>query len=139
VGELHWATKYIGRPWVKDGDGPDEFNCGGLVRYLYRERLGIEVPTVDVDALSLLSVAKLLKDKDGGLHKDWVKVEAPKDMDAVELSHAKDPHHVGLWLDVDGGGVLHCVQGIGVMFSNPTNLHMSGWKIKGYWRHKCRQ
>ena len=132
----HWAKKYIGKPWVKDGQGPDAFNCWGFVRFVFKEQCGVYIPEVDVDAMSLLAVVRTFKSKE--LHADWEKQETPQDMDGVELSHAKDPHHVGIWLDVDGGGVLHCVKGIGVMFSSVHNLRLSGWNIRGFWRHKCK-
>jgi len=133
----HWAVDYIGKPWVKDAEGPDSFNCWSMVRFIYREQLGVDLPVVDVDALNLLAVARAFRDSEA--YGDWAKVDQPQDFDGVAMSHAKDPHHVGIWLDVDGGGVLHCVQGVGVMFSTPTNLQLSGWKVKGYWRHACRQ
>lgn len=134
--QKHWAVDFIGRPWEAEGVGPDTFNCWTLLSYIYREHHGIHIKLVDsADPNSLLSSAKAFKKKDN--YQDWVPVQEPRNYDGVELSHAKDPHHVGLWLDVDGGGVLHCVEGLGVVFFSRGNLLISGWKIKGFWRHKC--
>lgn len=57
----------------------------------------------------------------------WAKTDSPSNGDAVLMAHCKYPSHVGLWLDVDGGGVLHCIRGEGVVFSTLSSLKVSGW------------
>ena len=107
----HWAFDLIGKPWVSGAVGPDDFDCWGLVRFIYLQQLSINLPAVDVNALNVLSTARAMRDFDA--YGDWKKVELPSDFDGVLMSHSKDPHHVGIWLDVDGGGVLHCINGTG--------------------------
>lgn len=45
----HWASKYIGKPWAPDADGPARFSCWGLVRHVFRHERGIELPMVPID------------------------------------------------------------------------------------------
>ena len=47
---MHWTADYLGKPWRNGADGPDAFDCYGLVRAVYRDRYGIEMPVVSADA-----------------------------------------------------------------------------------------
>jgi hypothetical protein len=42
--------------------------------------------------------------------------------------------HIGTWLDVDGGGVLHCTRGIGVIFTHDAAWRLSGFGRREYFR-----
>jgi cell wall-associated NlpC family hydrolase len=44
----HWAAHYIGKPWRPDADGPQAYDCKGLVRAVQRARWGREVPALQV-------------------------------------------------------------------------------------------
>lgn len=44
----HWAAGYPGLPYRAGADGPDAFDCWGLVRHVFRHRFGIEFPPVIV-------------------------------------------------------------------------------------------
>ncbi len=52
------------------------------------------------------------------------------------MRQAKNPVHAGIWLDVDGGGVLHCVREIGVVFQDVPSLNLCGWFLHSYYRVK---
>lgn len=41
----------------------------------------------------------------------------------------------GLWADIDGGGIVHNLQDIGVVFQKEIELNISGWKIFGVWEY----
>ena len=46
------------------------------------------------------------------------------------------PVHIGVWLDIDGGGVLHAVRHAGVVFQNLAALDAHGWRIEGFYRFR---
>jgi cell wall-associated NlpC family hydrolase len=46
----HWAASLVGRPWAPGAEGPDSFDCWGLVRYVFRARHGIVMPAVAIDS-----------------------------------------------------------------------------------------
>ena len=52
---MHWTADYLGKPWRNGADGPDAFDCYGLVRAVYRDRYGIEMPVVSADATRVLA------------------------------------------------------------------------------------
>lgn len=129
---MHWAESYIGREWV---NGSHE--CGHFFCTVMRERFGLDVQIIDADALNLRSCVRALN----GQHpefQNWVEVEIPQEGDCIRMSHSKHPHHVGLWVDIDGGGVLHCCEGIGTVFSSRKALKVAGWNVVTILRHKTR-
>ena len=96
---------------------------------IQREHFGIDVPIViapDYDDTTAL--VNLLKTHNE--HARWLPTHAPQHGDLV-IVHK--PFHVGVWLDVDGGGVLHCVRGAGVVFT-----HNSSWQMSGFGRREYR-
>lgn len=128
----HWAEAYIGAPWV-----PQSNDCWAFCRRVWAERFGIDVPVVEIDVHSILTVARAFH---GHVERgNWQPVTQPAEGDAVLLSHTRYPSHVGIWLDADGGGVLHCQQGIGVIFSRPDALAKNGWGRLSFYRHASKR
>jgi len=121
----HWAITLLGSPWQAGGRGPDAYDCWGLFQAVQREHYGREVKPLDVDAGNTLAVAKAIRDHSKAIN--WQPTNEPKDGDAVLLSQGNYPTHVGIWLDVDGGGVLHCQRGPGVIFTRKADLPSGGW------------
>lgn len=39
----------VGKPYVWGANGPDSFDCSGLVRYVYKNALGKDIPRVSED------------------------------------------------------------------------------------------
>lgn len=127
----HWTDAYRGRAWTK------EYTCGHLFVDVQREHFGLEVDIVDFDPLSVLSCVRALTRESAELG-NWIKVDIPREGDAVQMSHAKNPHHLGVWIEADGGGVLHSLEGAGVVFMSRRSLRMNGWNIVAFRRHRSR-
>lgn len=64
----------------------------------------------------------------------WVSVVKPAEGDAVLLRQSRHPVHVGVWLAVDGGGVLHAVKDAGVVFQKLPELLLHGWRVEGFYQ-----
>jgi hypothetical protein len=133
---MHWAIQYIGKPWVKKAQGPHSFDCWGLMRYVQKHHFNIDVPLIIIDGDDYRAVVKTFKNHPE--RRNWIKKNSPSDGDCVLMRHSRDDSHVGVWLDVDGGGALHCVQGIGVVFSDLSSLRLNGWSHIEYYRHASR-
>lgn len=129
----HWAEHYIGDPWIKG-----EHECGHLFLRVQDEQFGNVVNLIDADACSMLSCVRAMN----GSHPEfllWPEIsDSPREGDCVQMSHSKRPHHIGVWVDIDGGGVLHCVEGLGVIFSTRQALRLNGWNITAIRRHRSR-
>jgi len=123
----HWAAQYIGEPGVAG-----EHDCWAFFRRVQRDIFKRDVPVIDVDACSRFACVRAFVNHDE--RANWNLITAPEEGCAVLLSQSKHPSHVGVWADVDGGGVLHCVEGSGVIFQNPSSLKTSGWSTLEFYR-----
>lgn len=122
---------YIGLPWKAGAQGPDAFDCMAFFRHVQREQFGIEVPAViapdyeDANALADLMSHHPERQR-------WLRLATPAHGCAVVIHR---PMHIGTWLDIDGGGVLHCARGAGVIFTSDSAWPLSGFGRKEYFRH----
>ena len=125
----HWASDYIGLPYV-----PQQRDCWAFCRTVWSERFGLDVPVVEVNGYTLRSITRAFSH-----HPEralWNAVEYPREGDAVLLAHTRFPSHVGIWLDADGGGVLHCQDPLGVIFSRRDALERAGWARLQFYRRQ---
>lgn len=124
-------AQYIGIPWQPGAQGPNSYDCMGFFRFIQKKHFNIDVPIIiapDYDNPTVLvAVFKTSKER-----ANWAKLEHPFHGCAV-LIHR--PMHIGVWLDIDGGGVLHCARNRGVIFTKDSNWHNSGYGRKEYFRH----
>lgn len=127
----HWALQYLGAPWVSGQSGPVAYDCYGLVRAVYRDVLGIDLPVIDVTQAEPLRLRHAMEQQAGAA---WLDVHTSAELDVVLMSHGKHPHHVGLWSAVDGGRVVHAVEGAGVVAQSLAALQLAGWRVLGYHR-----
>jgi hypothetical protein len=128
----YWAIAYIGRPWHAGARGPEAFDCWGLFLAIQREHFGRDLPEIPVDANDLRTVMTTFRDHPE--RQRWAVVSQPAEGDAVLLRQSRHPVHVGVWLAVDGGGVLHAVKDAGVVFQKLPELLLHGWRVEGYYR-----
>lgn len=127
---MHWAAAYLGKPWRIGADGPDAYDCWGLIRAVLRTRAGIELqPIVFADVRELITAFAAHPE-----HAHWTRVEEPRELDAVLMSQARHPIHVGLWVGADGGRVLHACRPA-VVVQDRVALRAGGYKIHGFYRH----
>lgn len=123
----HWATQYIGQPYV-----PQTNDCWAFCRRVWAEQFGLVVPVVTVNGSNLRAITRAFS-----YHEEralWQPVDVPVEGDAVLLAHTRFPSHVGIWIEVDGGGVLHCQDPLGVIFSRRDALARAGWSRLQFYR-----
>lgn len=127
-------NQYIGLPWESGAQGPEAFDCWSFFRAIQRLHFKRDLPVISVDANNIRTVISAFQETSE--YSSWEQVERFDQLengDAVLMSQSRFPSHVGAWIDVDGGGVIHCVHGSGVIFSTPTTLTRDGWSnIKLY-------
>ena len=99
---------------------------------MWAEQFALAVPAVEVSGTNLRAITRAFS-----YHAEralWQPVEQPAEGDAVLLAHNKYPSHVGIWVEVDGGGVLHCQAPMGVVFSRRDALARAGWARLQFYR-----
>ncbi|WP_035216978.1 NlpC/P60 family protein [Desulfobulbus elongatus] len=125
---------YIGIPWQEGAAGPDAYDCMSFVAEVQRRHFGIVMPRITIpDYDDVRQLVRLINGHAENEH--WQMVAAPRHGDIVFIRH---PAHYGVWLDVDGGGVLHCSRWAGVVFNSDSSWHTSGFGRKQYLRHRSR-
>lgn len=123
VNAVTFCESLIGLPWVSGARGPLEFDCWGLLVHVYWEILGIELPLYpNVDAKDTLKVTRLFV---AGAEQ-WEKIPEPEAFCAVGMSANLRMTHVGLWLPIDNGGILHASDNRNVVFQSIQSIRMSG-------------
>lgn len=133
---MHWATQYIGMPWVRGAHGPDSFDCWGFVRFILHLHYGIYVPNFDIPD-NQLEASKLM------LHSteltNWRIVPDIGDGHIVMMAKRSIPLHIGICIMANERlGILHCVQHVGVLFQDVQGVRSSGFgKLSFYKHHSC--
>jgi len=130
--DYQWVNEYRGLPWQAYTTGPDSYDCLGLVVRVLREHYSYTVPrhlevvTNDSRAIHRAIMAEIATG-------NWNKLESPADGAIVLLSVSQKFHHIGVWLDIDGGLMLHSFKGSGVCLSSYSQLVDSGFNRIEFW------
>lgn len=106
----HWSRSYIGIPHSDRGATRDGVNCWTLVCLVYREQLGIVLPTYQDDFVSLeehREVEALFQGERS--RSSWTLVEQPTAFDVAVFRRGRFLTHVGLV--VRPGLMLHVTAG----------------------------
>ena len=127
----HWALAYIGKPWVAGGRGPIDMDCWGLAIQVYKEQLGVDLPEFhSIGARDTKSVAKTFNTQTFARL-----VTKPQEFDLVGMSMNKNEHHVGIFVEEQGGGILHNQENSGVVFSSLLHIKQLGYTNLNYYRY----
>jgi hypothetical protein len=124
-----YIRNLIGSPWIAGARGPEAYDCWGLFLEVQRTQFNRELPEIPVDALNVKEVLHAFSHHPE--RQRWQKVKQPVEGDAILMRQARYPVHIGVWLDIDSGGVLHAVQHAGVVYQTPKALEAHGWRIEG--------
>jgi cell wall-associated NlpC family hydrolase len=118
----HWASQYIGLPWVAGSS-----DCWSFARRVWRERFGWDVAVINVDATSRLASLRAFDDHPEYGH--WHSVSEPREGDACLMGKSERPSHIGIYLQANGGGVLHSLETAGVVFTPEAALPSVGLRV----------
>lgn len=133
-GYRHWVSDYMGFKFENGGRGPEKFDCWGLYAHACREKWGVMIPSFPgIDAANTAAVGELMMAaaKSG----EWVHIEKPVDGCAVAMGTAHVITHVGMYIDIDKGHVLHCRPKFGVVCQRICTMRNYSLNILGYYLH----
>lgn len=128
----HWAENYIGLAWENGAQGPQAFDCWALVRHVQLTHYQRILPIINVDADDLPSVHQAFANHPEKAR--WHLVAVPMDGDCILVRRGNQLDHVGVYLDIDGGRVLHAVRGSGVVCTAIPVLKRMGWNPVEFYR-----
>lgn len=124
---------YIGIPYLAGGRDRAGLDCWGLLRTVYSEQLGIDLPSMQ-DAYITPADRRAIVDLINGGLPEWKLVEPAKErlFDAVLLRIARDACHVGL---VAGHGLLLHVEDDRLSCIERYASPRIARRVVGFYRH----
>lgn len=132
-GDLHemtpWVSKYIGLPFEDCANGPDSFDCWGLVRFVMENEFGILLPDLSYDT----------SDKNRNRFVDqyrpfFTQLDKPQHGALVLYTPDRRRTHIGVC--IDGTDMLHTMK-----YQGSVLMPLSSPRIKngifGYFVPNC--
>lgn len=121
--------QFIGIPFKSCGRDTEGLDCWGLVKLVYKNQLGIELPEYYIDAYDTGSVVEAM-----GARPGWSDVSTPETYDVALIAlskHTEVVNHVGIYCAFSR--VLHITSST---FSICTRVDRDPWKsrVLGYVR-----
>jgi len=121
-------------PFRAGGRDRSGLDCWGLVRLVYAEQCGVELPAYSglyADVSDQVAVRAIFETERG----EWVEVAAPEPLDAIWCRIAGHECHVAL--SVVPGLMLHALLGHG---TRTERIPSPAWQRRtiGYYRHSSR-
>ena len=125
---------YVGLPFAERGRGPEAYDCYGLLRRVYAEKLGIALPSFS-DDYTTTEDGEALSDLIAGNLSPWRDIARGSERvgDGVLMTLAGQPRHVGIV--AAPGRVLHIERGMGSIIEPYTSPRISR-RIVGFFRHR---
>ena len=125
---LHWALGYLGKPYLEGSNGPDNFDCWGLVRDVCAKRIDCQMPLLNIgrhDNYSAVSEAI----------KGWVKVDPPYQEYDVLTMRGIFGRHVGICVKANGRVMMLHAEVPQVQIAEVEKLSILGYKDVQGWRY----
>ncbi len=121
----------VGLPYKEGSFGPAEegFFCWGLLFYVQEAYYGVRMPKAPIgDAEACVKMHEDLL-----VRHVWETIQNPVDGCGALLRGGQRPH-VGVYLSNEGGGILHALEGVGVVFTPVSELASYGFGRTRYYR-----
>ena len=96
---LAWVERFIGIPYADKGRSRAGCDCWGLMALVYREYLGVELPSYEEQYLNSAErkeiAAIVAREAKSAL---WMPVIAPRELDILWFRRGRYDAHAALWL-----------------------------------------
>ena len=128
--------RFVGIPYVDRGRDYDGVDCWGLVWLVYRDQVGIEIPSY-ADDYEDSQIRAECADRIAAGIRHW-RERAPgaeQPGDAVLIRSGRHICHVGVLTDT--GGILHCEEGTDTIISDRAAPTIRN-RILGYYCYEPR-
>lgn len=112
-------------PFVERGRSMDGADCWGLVRLIYKNELGIDLPDYSDSYESTNDREMLANIVESESKNNWHSVNDPKEFDVIILNMRGVPMHVGIVTKLNH--MIHCSRGIDTVHEH---FGTSRWKHK---------
>lgn len=130
-----WSNDYISIPFADHGRDRQGCDCWGLARLIYKEQLGIDLPTL-IDYENIKDSHKIselyYKQYDSN---NWVEVPQgqEKEFDIVVFKILGLPTHIGVVINKNIA--IHCEKGIGTHITDFKHEFQWNKRLVGIYRY----
>lgn len=133
----HWSSRFLAIPHAPLGRTREGADCWGLVRMVFRDVAGIDLPAYTgayQDDAEVREIAAIVEtERAAGT---WVPVVGtPRELDLVVIRRGRWPSHVGLVADAGGRRMLHVVERMASRIE-PWTGPVWGSRLVGIARHR---
>ena len=114
-------SELIGKPYKNNGRGPNSFDCYGLIKFIYKKFLSIELPEYNGYEENWYNHSDILREQLNKFADLWEPVNILKKWDILTFSHGVDSgitNHCGLYLGEDK--MIHCYESSPVVIDRVT-------------------
>ena len=124
--ELAFVNSLIGLPYKKGAQGQEEYDCWGVAAVIEQRLFGRTMPPISDPPENIRELMEFVVEHP--VRKLWKMIDGPVHGSLVEMSRNRDPFHIGVYLDVDDGGIIHSSNSGGVCWDRQVTLAASGWR-----------
>lgn len=125
------AHKHLGRPWNANG-----FDCWECVRAIYWDAFQITLPSYGEHQEPSRARRTILDEATSGR---WQEIESPTDGCMVLLGKREWPHHIGVYMETNGGMIVHCLDHVGCAIDSMRSLRAIGWGYMKFYTMSAAQ
>lgn len=136
MNDLTWLSDVLNKPWKAYATGPDAYDCRGVLCKAFWHIHGVVFDrhsSVPINNAHRFHEAVQQEAATGC----WQRLVAPEHGCIVLLGSGLKPHHVGVWLDINGGRLLHSTEQGGVHLAGYAQLKQ--YYLIEYWRYVGKQ
>lgn len=128
-----WTNEYIRIPFAERGRSRDGVDCWGLVRLVYADRLGIDLPTLTgySNTKDKPSISSIIGEESS--HWQPVPLGQEREYDVAVFRMCGLPMHVAIV--VKPGVMLHSERGSNTYISNYVTEMQWSKRIEGFYRY----
>lgn len=124
---------YIGIPFKAMGTTKEGCNCWALVCMIYKDHLGIDLPTfaeygAPKTTEELIKITKVFREN----KLNWINVKKPKFYDVILLRSGSMLYHCGLV--IGKGQMIHIDKGVNSIIESYTSKMWKD-KVEGFYRY----
>lgn len=127
------TDNYVGIPFVSNGRNRDGADCYGLIKLIYQQELGIELPDWSLPDSDPFTITRMIHSGvASAVEQRFVEeVEDPQDYD-IAVFHSGLALHMGIWWR---GAILHAGQKTGgAILESEGHLRRTGMDAIRYYR-----
>lgn len=130
--------RFVGIPWVEKGRGFEGCDCWGLLRLVYLEECGVELPGYGERYETVADRAALAELIAGAKFEQWSEIPAGTEraFDAVLIREGREQTHIGLV--VTPGRCLHVDRGNTSVIESYRHGPLK-FRTVGFYRHQTHE